>query len=75
MIVDLQIKTKIRFIQFYTLLFCFDALLGGVKIVDEFLSGELNEDGLVDKSFSFVELFEPLFVLLSLLPLRSAKTC
>ena len=31
---------------------CFEVLLGGVRMVEEFFNGELNEEDLADESFS-----------------------
>lgn len=57
------------FLRYSYALFCFEALLGGVRMVELFFRGELNDVDLVDESFSFD------VMLLSGLPLRSAKTC
>lgn len=51
-------------------LFCFEALLGGVRIVELFFNGELNDAFLVDESFSFS--FSFLFLSL---PIRLARIC
>lgn len=63
----LKRKSNVR----HTLL-CLVVLLGGVRIVEEFFRGELNEDDLADESFSSDD--ELLLPFLSEL-LRSASAC